>query len=372
MPQPSASDIATSFLESPGLRSATGRIAPRDELERALDVALDALLFQEESRQPRFSLLLIDPVDLLGLASGPYRILTFAEPITFDPRTLAHLCLATDIRHSSLVVSRRDTRSDLAILGMLSHAQSVFEEFRETYPPHTAIRGLRPGGLVISQGGVPRTRVMRGRIHRIDDTRGTGAAPAHDHLGLGGVAHDIVLTIGERIARSEHGGTLIFSSDPSALGRDVDVRRRFVPIDETVSSLVREHVAPRGEDRTSRKSIDPIALEHAVTHCAALANVDGAVVLDLDLRIHGFNAIVSMTRGGPSFEVEVHDQFEGVVRIVIAEGGTRHKSAAAFCHGATTGEVRSALVASQDRMVSTFYSRYGRVHQVRDLLLPVV
>jgi hypothetical protein len=82
-----------------------------------------------------------------------------------------------------------------------------------------------------------------------------------------------------------------------------------------------------------------------------LSRIDGAVVMDTDLRVHGFGAKLSGNQ--ESFDVAAIDAITGLVSEVPISslGGMRHQSAARYVHRNTESMV---VVASQDRRLTLF------------------
>jgi hypothetical protein len=105
-------------------------------------------------------------------------------------------------------------------------------------------------------------------------------------------------------------------------------------------------------------------LFQVIDFVAALAAVDGAVVLSRDLRLRGFGAEITQNRT-PSREeqVEYDDHPEPLGKPApapLADFGMRHRSAVRFCQ-----EVPGAMafVVSQDGGIRMFHNVAGRVRQ---------
>lgn len=176
----------------------------------------------------------------------------------------------------------------------------------------------------------------------------------------------------------QHGGTLLFLPDAEMRGLEggypvdatsrarVDLRdaaRRYrtacleyskeiqrISDAEGRQERVHSHDAFRLRGRATEVLHGRSAVREGVRFVAALANVDGALVLGPDLGVLAFGAMIKV--GPDSFDVRVSRTAAGDSPEVIAFGrlgGARHQSAARFCH-AQPGAL--AVVISQDGRVS--------------------
>jgi hypothetical protein len=97
-----------------------------------------------------------------------------------------------------------------------------------------------------------------------------------------------------------------------------------------------------------------------------LSRVDGAVVMDTDLRVYGFGAKLSGASG--DFTVLSIDAITGSVEevTVVSLGGMRHQSAARYVKNSTDSMV---IVASQDGRLTLFawMTDEGKVTAIRGL-----
>ena len=185
-----------------------------------------------------------------------------------------------------------------------------------------------------------------------------------------------------------HGGALVIAPpfEPEGNTADVAIKYRFDPkgsncvrdaIEELVTAQQRLQDAmaqpPAGGDALRLTSLFESSVEahrqlltKLLRSIGKLSRIDGAVVMDTDLRVHGFGAKLSGTQ--ESFTVAELDTITASVSEVSISslGGMRHQSAARYVHRNTDSIV---VVASQDGRLTLFawIIDRGQVAAVRGL-----
>lgn len=377
------------------------RPLPRS-LEAVLDAAYHASFLQDEER-PVTCRILVVPAGELPLDDGPPTALlplVFATPRRLDEQELRRVSPAASMQRALVGVD--DARDELQIWGIVQSGPrwlQVAQGGRATDPPLPAalvVRIVRPGHVVVSCGNRPVAELRGGKLidFRLDVFQSrwlyeafvtARAAAVREHVASSvpalepSVATELVRYIGQQMIkrviatmRSAHHGGLLVIGPPDCIGEqflatkyafaDAAPRRRFRTVVLAILARLAERAAETGraaDPDLYRSDPDPRLgeLDEAlfeISHLiAALANVDGAVVITKRFEVLGFGAEiagvppVNEVRRGLDLEA---DQF---VTEVVDQVGTRHRSAYRFC-AAVPGSV--AIVVSQDggvRFVTT-------------------
>jgi hypothetical protein len=386
-------------------------------LERLLSIAYQASLLHEEDRPVRFRLLVGDPERLppdLGPPDGLHA-LRFTEPRPFSEHEIRRLAPAAQYHRALIGVSREGDR-DFRIWGILQSGPRWLQSARGgRFVPSPipldalVVRVAAPGMIAIGVGDVTLAELRNGSLggQPFDTLEAKWLAarfaPFRDELlaeherameGMA-VALDPVVTrkISQQLFKrvisilreAHHGGTLLLLPEtrvasllrPGGVLRlkytfnDGEGRRRhrtLIRAGMRELSLIASELDPRPDragwslyQRSASATIatlDEAILE--VSHLlAALADVDGAVVLTDRLELLGFGAeivgplpeLVSVRR---ALDLEAVDH-----ELVRIDGvGTRHRSAYRLC--AEEPEAL-AIVVSHDGTVQFVASRDGAV-----------
>jgi hypothetical protein len=251
------------------------------------------------------------------------------------------------------------------------------------------VRIVRPGHVIASCGRRPVAELRGGRLvdytpdvfqsrWLADAFSGARAALVDEHLAstptplAAGVAEELGRYIGQQMIkrvlatmRSAHHGGLLVIGPPECIRAqllftkytllDAAPRRRYRSVVQSILGTLAASAAATGrtpEPDLYRKDLDPRLTEldealFEVSHLiAALANVDGAVVLTKRFEILGFGAEIasgspSVTEVRRALDVEA-DRF---ATEVVDAVGTRHRSAYRFCAAVPSA---LAVVVSQD------------------------
>jgi hypothetical protein len=380
------------------IRQAAGAtVALPSEGTRALllDVAFYAGLKREEGRALSFALVFITPDVIDGLGSPIFSALVFEDPIDLTVEHVVKLAPALDHRMASIGVS--EGPGGLQIWGFFRHGSSEFER-NEGIANHSWGLGVdylritceSPGRLDIDVGSSRVASFVDGHLEpgaRVFAEPG----PVSEFLNAAGRAQgdrsylETVQRVVWAIRAAQHGGTLLFLPDAGLRflkpryatdhrSRAIDdVRARTREAHEAMmknSDIIQrlsKAEAAEDDDGPKQRGVAHLGIQmraavqqtyltrnnllEAVRFTAALANVDGALVLGPDLRVLAFGAMIEGTPQS-AFDVHVARSATGETTRVIDVGmlgGTRHQSAARFCHARPNA---LAVVISQDGGVS--------------------
>lgn len=370
----------------------TAHALPSDDATRALlDVAFFAGLQREEGRPLKFALAFISPELIDSPESPSFSALVFAEPLPLTVEHVVKLAPALDHRSASIGVS--EVPAGLQIWGFVRHGSSEYEMLEGLVDgavglgvAHLRVSCESPGRLDVDIGLSRIASFVDGHVEssaRVFVEPG----PIAEFLHTTGRAQgdrsylQIVQRLVWTVRAAQHGGTLLFLPDEhlrflrpryatdhrSRAIYDVRARAReahdaMMKNSDIIQRLSKAEEGDGPEERgVARLGIKMRAavqqldltrnnLREVVRFTGALANVDGALVLGPDLRILAFGAMIEGTQS--AFDIHVAQSAKGASSRVIDVamlGGTRHQSAARFCHARPNA---LAVVISQDGAVS--------------------
>lgn len=346
---------------------------------RMLDVTYVASLLEEEGRRIECSCGFLSEAGVSALGFGSFR---FAEPLPFLPATMAKLAPALQPGRTELGVWERD--GQLVVWGLIHHGERAFAIDLDHRPPYFATHLLRPGAFTVHYD--ERLMLLFSRDH------GQFFERSRDLLGVirdrGAIDPDgaaALCRLAQRMLRHGHGGTILVAPKdapraglvPHPALSSADAPDRILAdamrLDARASrGEVREEREPLAQYVERRMRIEKAHAE-ALDFVAYLTAVDGAVVLDSELGLHGAGATILMPDSAMPQEVVLEDPRTPEVRARVplaTLGGNRHRSAVAFC--AQQRERALALVASQDGDLSLFVrGDEGLVHAIRPFELGV-
>lgn len=290
---------------------------------------------------------------------------SLTTPVEVSPQALVQLFVASPA-------------NPLAI--HLEHGVLSVWGFLDACPMFT-LRVLVPevGTLVVSEDTSVIAVFQRGAVllpRPIDRTdwalllaKALGEAPFPERAALAARFREVAFAMHSQ----GHGGALVIAPafEPGGNTADVAIKYRFDPKgsncvrdanDELVTAQQRLQNAmaqsPAGGDVPRLISLLESSVEahrqlliKLLRSVGELSRIDGAVVMDTDLRVHGFGAKLSGTQ--ESFTVAVLDTITtSVSEVPISSlGGMRHQSAARYVHRNTDSMV---VVASQDGRLTLF------------------
>jgi sensor domain DACNV-containing protein len=392
-PRQLASFVRSRWSDEPGL-------PPAHQLEAILSIAYQASVLRDEDRPVAFRLVLAPP-EAFAEDSGPpagVLALPFDVPRRFDEHELRRLSQAAKY-HRTLIGVSAASNDHLAIWGVVHTGPRWLPSARagEQHAPALPagaliVRAPAPGRLEVARG-LATIAEMRGGVitepgldvfearwlaARFADIReevvALHRAALAEHAPLSGpLGHESVRLIGQDVVRrtlaimreARHGGTLLFlppdAAEPARMPPFLEVkygfragaaRRRYrAAMLELLHALATERPDARSTVAEANEAVFEIS-----QLIAALADVDGAVVLTRRFELVGFGAEI----------VGALPPVERVARAVDLEGdtraleppddvGTRHRSAYRLV--AAVPEVL-AIVVSQDGAVE-FVAQLG-------------
>jgi DisA bacterial checkpoint controller nucleotide-binding len=387
---------------APGASAPMCPLPDHEALTGILSTAYQATLLREEERPVTFRIIVSSPEAFAQDAGPPDGLqrLVFTRPRPLDPHELRRLSPAAKY-HRSLIGVHRNAEGDYVIWGMLQSGPRWLDSVRgsrralPTLPAaKLVVHGTGPGQVAVASGSVTLGEIRGGSInapaidlfsskwlsamfraerHELDvlhDEARRSVTEAWADLD-----EDLTRTLSQQMVKRliatvrsvHHGGTLVIlptdrAQDEVTTGilqlkyafDDAEPRRRFRTLLLAVMrALAESNPAPSGEPRApigwrAYGSSDNRALAlldeavFEISHLiAALADVDGAVVLTKRFEVLGFGAEI----GGGHYE-----EIRTVRRAVDLEGdeteaetiegvGTRHRSAYRLC-----SRVHDALV----------------------------
>ena len=387
-------------------------LPPASALEDILESAYHASLLHEEQRSLRFRLL-VAPPSALPLCSPRDVILQVLE---FDPSRrlsdgeLRRLAPAADFERT-LIGVHAEGEGKPFIWGLASSGaqwlhdlQSGRQSRAEALPDALVLHVLAPGHLLVARGSTPLVELQGGRLResghdvfrsvwmpslfapireelvQLRAPEAPGARPTVDPGVVRTVGQHLLRRAIAAIRRQRHGGTLLIvppddQGDLEIPGvslkyrfADQETRRRFrvliIEIIETLQDAAArvglDHVDAgfyRGRDDIALRVLDDAVVELAQL-MAALAAVDGAVVMNRRLELLGFGG--EIVAAEPVTQIHRAVDLEAVrTSAEVVDGvGTRHRSVYRLCQAypRTLG-----FVISQDGTVTVVHARDGRV-----------
>lgn len=367
-------------------------------LGRVLETAYHASFLRDEERPVTFRLLLSPPAGLdeaEGPPSGLHR-LRFDHPRAFDPHELRRLAPAVKF-HRALIGVDAGEDGTPEVWGFAQSGprwlQAAWGGRANDVPMPAApvVRVARPGQVAISCGALPIAELANGALldlaldvfhsdwlaARFAPIRGQLAAVHAAEGATPQVAPELLRTIAQQMLRrviatirsTHHGGTLIIVPDECAamLGRervldlkyafaDEAPRRRYRALLLTILRELTRVAAEAGRSRADWElyralptpeiaDLDEALFELSAT-IAAMADVDGAVVVNKRFEVLGFGAEIGGDLPHVDHVARALD-LEGRERLTerVDAMGTRHRSVYRLCarfHEAL------AIVVSQD------------------------
>jgi hypothetical protein len=364
-----------------------------DALDTVLDAAYHASFLQDEERPVTCRILVIPPDELPPSAGPPTALLplAFATPRRFDEQELRRVSPAASMQRALVGVD--DSGAELTTWGIIQSGPRWLQNAaggrakEPTLPPALLVRIVRPGHVVVSCGNRPIAELRGGRFvdYAIDVFQSRWLADvftkvrdtlASEHIATSPTALDphVAAELGRYVGQqmikrviatmraAHHGGLLVIGPadcDPFLMTkyalRDAEPRRHYRTVVLAILDTLAERAAVTGrlpDPDLYRTDLDPrlAELDEALfetSHLiAALAAVDGAVVLTKRFEILGFGAEIA---GGLPVVTEVRRaldlEAEAFATEVVDAVGTRHRSAYRFC-AAVPGSL--AIVVSQD------------------------
>jgi hypothetical protein len=365
-------------------------LPPRPLLERILSTAFQASLLRDEERPVTLRLLLADPETLPASGGPPAGLLrlAFDRRRAFTVEELRRLSPAARY-HRALVGLSAEAGGEIAIWGIVQSGPRWLQGIEggraaaAPLPDVLVVRVTGPGRLFVARGSVTVAGLYAGRLtdgamdvfesewlpSRFARTRGELLSLHHEAAHVapsawGAVDPDVARMIGQQMVKrivanirsTHHGGMILLLPEDCAEAiaqgrhlhlkytcRDEEPRRRYRTLMLAVLRLLAERAAsgPTGEAAgwsAYREWHSPElgALDEAIFEVAhfvaALAGVDGAVVLTKRFEVLGFGGEIlgdlpEVTTVLRALDLEATAREPEVVDAM----GTRHRSAYRLC-----------------------------------------
>lgn len=393
-------------------------------LRHILETAFFTSLEREEGRDLRFVLCCAPGLDVArdGVDEAvPVMPIVPARPVSVE--TFRSLAPAVSPNNAALLVrfapdaagvERCELAGVVAVGSNLARARSGRSFYHRPAPYALLVDVREAGELHVYRGGIRLASLNAGRLHDQIAFSGLEFLPISRMLSQGEEAIgarlrppageppretsdfqwtallNTILSIVNGIRERGHGGTVLLvppgraGALPARLKFDVDdassvLADRFVSFLEARHRLTEARLASRraaGAPATARAELSHFEsatfmaeedLEDAADLVARLADVDGAVVLQTDLRVAGFGAEIVLDAAAPTRAREVvgHARRPDQWVVVDAESfGMRHRSALRCVAAAPEA---AAFVVSQDRTVTFFWKQDGQALLKRDV-----
>jgi len=388
-------------------------VPPLAAIEALLSVCFQASLLREEGRPITFRLALGEPEVFPAQGGPPHSLLRllFTHARALDPHELRRLAPAA-VFQRSLIGARLNGGRAMEIWGLIHSGPRWLQSIRggrdvhQASPEVVVVSVTGPGRILVSRGAVALGELTNGALastrldvfqsrwlseiftevwgaqwagHIAARERSKSSRAALDPAFGAQLAEHVLRRVVATIRGARHGGTLIVvPADASGVRhvrlkyafRDEEPRRRVLVLIAKVMNALSARPGSRRRGRTvgwadyeasiSRQlaELDEAVFE-AAHFLAALASVDGAVVLTRRLEVLGFGAEISGELPEDAPVVHALD-LEGDRRNPAQTDrvGTRHRSAYRLC--AAEPDVL-AIVVSQDGGVRFVRKHHGVV-----------
>lgn len=342
-------DASVSERRRTGTSASGGPVPDLNVLEHLLSTCYQASLLREEARPVTFRLVLGEP-ELFAAAEGPpagLHRLMFTKFRPFDEHELRRLAPAAGF-HRSLIAARLDQDGVIQLWGLVHSGPRWLQSVRggrhtdQFIPPVPMVAVTGPGRVLVSRGTRTLAALAGGSLtgaamdvfsapwlsaafSEAQHAQWVAHATARERSpmpwgaldpSVGSVlAQHVVRRIVATIRESRHGGTLIFLPDRCAREvlagseylnlkykfSDEEPRRRIMSVTvQIMNELARLHAAvgPAGwaeyeASRAPQLAVLDEALFEVAHLIAALADVDGAVVMTTRLELLGFGGEIS-------------------------------------------------------------------------------
>jgi Probable sensor domain DACNV len=368
------------------------RPSSEEQLANLIYPAFQASLSSEEGRAVRLQV-------VFDIAPTRFTV-RFTEPLPYTAGQLVKLAPTIGIGSRWLVTQPDETsQNSVRIAGILDpdilpvervhqrwgHGLTVSQGFPlPTRPPWFKISIFGPGWIRASTVSTSfelrnccyREPLIVGRIrHVIDWCReipsrlGIQVTGAYN-LGAA-LARSFLVNVLAKISDARHGGSLLIIPDNADLS-SIPLKIKYRMDSDMVQVVIRERASvepiiclqgpeiPRDDPTVAKSLWLDRDLAQVTDFVAGLAAVDGAVVLQRDLKLVGFGAEITIA-GMPSSDEKVeygNPPLGKPSAISLADFGMRHRSAIRFCQ-AEPGVM--AFVVSQDGGIRLFESIDGSV-----------
>jgi hypothetical protein len=383
------SDPALSWMAAENERnfSLVRPVPSKEHTALILDVTYMASLLEEEGRRIQCDVGYISPNGARALPKSLSSVYEFDTPIPFSPSGLAKLSPAAQPKRTKIGVWPED--GQLTIWGLLHEMDRSYGVDLEQRPSYFTTSILRPGTFLCQFD--ERLQLFFSRDHGTFIQREYKLLEAvRDRAYIKPFVAEALCSLARRMLSHGHGGTiLVVNRDKKPKGivphRHLWSGNQANPIlynalhaREFMSSgaTIPEDLNAYVNDLKLRGKKAEDLCRQALDFVSHLTAVDGAVLLDEDLRILGAGTTVLTPDSAMPKEVYVEDPRAMLVFTPMNPsvlGGNRHRSAICFCAQQSVEDgLALALVASQDGDLSCFYlAQTEKIHALRPFELGV-
>jgi len=365
-------DAATA-AQIQGNAELTRPLPSRDHLEAILDVVYVASLMEEEGRRIDFTLAYLGGD---GARHLNHKVFPFKRPLPFDPKPLAKYALSTEPLTTSLAVWP-SKGGDLRVWGLTHHGDHTFDVDLNFLPTYLSVRVLRTGTFAVHFDARLAMLFSRNHHHLFpkDSAKRIDLVDVlRDWVGLEVPVAVALQRVCRRMVALGHGGTILLTEKgvtPNALTMHDTLTMREGSLTLLKDVVAEDHKRGNGEGAAKESKREGTRVHEAyrldekhreaLDFVAHLSAVDGAVVLDDELNVHGYGATISTEGDAPAGTAEDPKNLGTTDVMDLGRRGNRHRSAAYFC-ARQTG-LALAFVASQDGDFSLFIRKKdGGVH----------
>lgn len=356
------------------------RPSSRAQLAALVNPAFQASLRTEERRPVRFRAFLSERPTQLTVR--------FDSPLAYNTTELVKIAPTVDSAHRAIVVVPRSPDFEvLEIAGIRDPTLSPpdYAPRRPRWEDHLGffvkhhewtVSVPGPGSVLVQTLGFP-IELRHGRIscpfpvHRIKAVRAwyreaTDGGRLGDQTIASALLGQVWQSILSEVCEGHHGGTFLVVPDLQVSEQSLRIKYRL-DSDMLIETIrARMSVEPKlSHYLYAGKEIEPTALDdahvlqrglvRAQDLLASFSRVDGAVVMNRDLRIVGFGAEITLTSPPATNEMVRYGRHPDPLGIPsprpLSDFGMRHRSAYRFCE-AIPGAI--AFVVSQDAAITVF------------------
>ncbi|APR87300.1 Hypothetical protein A7982_12649 [Minicystis rosea] len=401
------SDTPSDVVDPPA-----GGLPDREALELLFSVVYQASLLREEERPVTFRLILAEPTAFPAEAGPPLGLhrLLFTQSRRLGTAELRRLSPAVSY-HRALIGVRADGQGEFEIWGIVYsgpqwlHAAQGGRPASSRLPPSSlVVRVTGPGLVAVARGGATLCALHAGRLggsamdvfgsrwlanafmdlraeltalHIAERSRAPAPWAALDAEVIALVAPQMLKRLVTTILRTRHGGILLLVPSNGAgasAGRHALLRIKYQFCEEEPRRRYRTLIVAKLRALASvarrtpsaadlRREAELFAADEALLELssliAALANVDGAVVLTLRFELLGFGCEIGGDLGDVTSVRRALD-LEGTrwIEETTETVGTRHRAAYRLCQRLPEAV---AIVVSQDGSVRFVANKDGVV-----------
>jgi hypothetical protein len=330
----------------------------REQIATILDAVYVASLLEEEGRRVDFTLAYLSEA---GARRQQHGVFPFKTPLPLVPDRLAKYVLAAAPLTTSFCIWP-GSDGQLAVWGLTHHGNHTFDVDLTHLPTHLSVRVVRTGTFTVHFDSRLLLLFSRDHFHLFDPNLAERIGLVdilRDRVGLAVPVAVALQRVCLRMVALGHGGTILLTQKgvtPNALKMHDTITMRDGGLTLLKDVVEQDRKRGTGEDAPKEPVREGTVVHQgyaqdekhreALDFVAQLTAVDGAVVLDDELNVHGFGATIVTGATFPSVTAEQPAGLGKRAPLDLERRGNRHRSAVSFC-AQQTG-LALALVASQD------------------------